>query len=674
MYSARQLNILRYLLVQDGYTNYADLSSRLSISSRTLMREMDAIKPTLKKAHLGIQTKKGAGFMITGSREDKEAFLASIKGDTAATQNKSERRMLLGVDLLNAKQPEKLIYYASRYEVSEATISHDLDELEHLLEPFDITLVRKPGFGIRVEAEENKRRQALSWLSQNAMSMAAKSEGFDRYNVQDVIAAMTNNSASTLKQVLNIDILEGILEVFEDHDEELDLGGMAYSSYTGLLIHLMIAVDRLQKNLGLKDNPEIRNLVSDKAAEEKASRIAGLLSEKFAVSFTPAEEDFIAIHLQTAKPAVAVSEAFDENMDLIYRMLLEFKKAGYNLFSDKELYASLSSHLTPVLARLRCNLPIANPLLLQIQQQFPEVYGLSALAADALEKETGLKMNADEIGYLALHFAAALERSKTKAFGKVKVGVVCASGIGLSALLCARLRQIADSEVEIEPLAMDQADKQNIDLIVSSFHLPGALQVSPILEKKDEEAFLAEINRIRTAGRNNARPRQSSVDIGELVTGLQDFIHSIEIADLDRLMTKEQIIETLVGNLEYADAAKQAVLHREAMASNIYSDLHLALFHAAIPEAGKPVLKLARFIRPECKNEEFASIDLVVLMIVKKPEKPWIQDMLSTFSAKLIEEPDFFQILITAQPADIYKEVENQYQSWLISRLKKVDM
>ena len=67
-------------------------------------------------------------------------------------------------------------------------------------------------------------------------------------------------------------------------------------------------------------------------------------------------------------------------------------------------------HLEPALYRMKNDMTISNPLLLQIKQEYPEVFEKCEKAAEVIGEKTGLVANEAEVGYLAMHFGAAKER------------------------------------------------------------------------------------------------------------------------------------------------------------------------------------------------------------------------------------------------------------------------
>lgn len=308
MYSSRQAKILSICLLRDDYITYHEISEQLQMSSRTIMRELPQIKDSLQSFNLDILSKKGKGIRIIGRDEDKQNLIMDIQGSKIDYMDKEERQELLCLELLRMKEIQKLFYYSNKFQVSEATISHDLDDLESFFQQFQIKLVRKPGYGVGIEANETNIRQAISSIINSTVQHHIVNVDFDRYNVQDVMEQILTTQNSNMKKLLDTNILTTILEVFKTHRQELELDSIAKSSYMGLLIHLMIAVSRIQVGEQLHDNHEIFNLIENQKAYQKAQFIVEYLSDAFDIAIEETECAFIAIHLQSAKSAMLNQE------------------------------------------------------------------------------------------------------------------------------------------------------------------------------------------------------------------------------------------------------------------------------------------------------------------------------------------------------------------------------
>lgn len=671
MYSSRQAKILSFCLLKDEYVTYHDISEQLQLSSRTIMRELQQIKNSLQSHHLELSSKKGKGIRFLGSQEDKQNLIIEIQESRIDYIDKEERQELLCLELLKTKEIQKLYYYSHKFRVSEATISHDLDDLETFFKTFHIKIIRKPGFGVGIEANESNTRQAMSSLINNAIQYHLMNIDFDRYNVQDVIDQMTVSQNSNMIKVLDKDILKIILQVFKIHHKELELDSIAKSSYIGLLIHLMIAVHRIQDHKPLQDNQEVFHLVNDESAYQRAVKMSEYLSEAFHITFESTECAFIAIHLQSAKSAYVKKDVpVEEYHDLIMKMLTIFRENGYNLLSDYELYESLAAHLKPAMIRLEYNLPIYNPMLVQIQEEFSEIFELTKKACVVFEELYHYIMNDDEIGYLSLHFAAAIERYKTTHLRPIRVGIVCSSGIGLSALLMARLKGIVDNNVEIIPLSITDINSHHCELLISTFDIPEAIYVTPLLNQEDTMRVLKaiETKREQPAPSNQ---RQTSYDLIALADMVKNLIEQIKLFVIPYTYNKKEVIEIACHNVTQSSNLSQQITHREERGSNVYPTFGFALLHVSTTVVEQNLLHILRPDRKEFIGKDLENIKIVLLMLIPENANHYQKQLMSYISAQLIENEDFYQQLLVQDEIEIKRSFYEILQQWMIEIIKE---
>lgn len=671
MVSSRQAKILSICLFRDDFITYHDISEELQISSRTIMRELNLIKDSLQKYNLQLISKKGKGIQIIGNDEDKHHLIMDIQGSKIDYMDKEERQELLCLEILRTKDIQKLFYYSHKFQVSEATISHDLDDLEIFFKKFHIQLVRKPGFGVGIEAHENDIRKALSTIINNTVQHHIMNTDFNRYNIQDVIEQISATQNSNMKKLIDNHILTIILEVFKTHHKELELDSIAKSSYMGLLIHLMIAIHRIQDHRPLLNNQEISQLISDQGAYQRAQKIVKYLSEAFDIEFEETECVFIAIHLQSAKQAIIQQDtSVEEYNDIIMKMLTIFKEHGYNLFGDYELYQSLAAHLKPALVRLEYELPIYNPMLEQIKNNFFEIYNVTQKACVVFKETYNYDMNEDEVGYLALHFAAAIERHKVVALRPIQVGIVCSSGIGLSALLMARLKRVVDQNVHLIPLSITDIHNNQCELLISTFDIENAIQVTSLLNQNDVIRVLQAIEEKRQqpslSNQNNV-----SYDLIALADMIKNLIDHIRLYLIPHFLSKQEVIEIACQHITDNHLLIQQVIEREEKGSNVYPTFGFALLHVSTSLVKDCIIHIIRPDQNMFTGKNIEDIQVVLFMLMPQDASLYQKKMMSHISAALIEKPDFFQQLINNEEADIKNSFHDLLQSWMIEIIKE---
>ena len=115
--------------------------------------------------------------------------------------------------------------------------------------------------------------------------------------------------------------------------------------------------------------------------------------------------------------------------------------------------------------------------------------------AKVIEGRYGYEVPESEIGFLAIHFGAAEVRmeSRKESRRKVNIGIVCASGIGISRLMSSKVARDFADRVELSVYGMTDLSPyvlSKTDFFVSTIPIKeeaDILYVSPLLPAEDME-------------------------------------------------------------------------------------------------------------------------------------------------------------------------------------------
>lgn len=399
----------------------------------------------------------------------------------------------------------------------------------------------------------------------------------------------------------------------------MKLDEIAKSSYIGLLIHLMIAIYRVQAGEQLVENQGIYHLIDDEQSMEKASLIVRYLEDAFDITMGKTECVFVAVHLQSAKSAVIDQEAsVEEYNDIIMKMLSIFQSAGYQLLGDYELYQSLAAHLKPALVRLEYKLPIYNPMLGQIKEKFKEVFELTQQTSQVFQEIYGFELNDDETGYLSLHFAAAIERAKISHLRSIEVGIICSSGIGVSALLMAKLKNVVDSNVHLTPLSITEIKNNRCELLVSTFNIEGAILVTPMLNQNDIIRVLQAIEIQRKNPPKKVEKKILDYDLISLIELIKQFTDRINLYYISHSLSKIELIENVSLTITNDPGLVQQILEREEKGSNVYKTFGFALLHVSTLLVDSPLVHVFKPDKNEFTGDKIEGIKVVLFMLIPK--------------------------------------------------------
>lgn len=207
------------------------------------------------------------------------------------------------------------------------------------------------------------------------------------------------------------------------------------SAFQNLLAHIVVALIRISEDCYVPiEDSRLQRIVETyefRAAEDIATRIATLTG----VTLPREEIAYIAIHLagkQTIyhspdEDSLVISdEVWEVVSDMLERVRRVFR---FDFRNDLELRMNLARHIQPLSVRLRYKLKLTNPMLEDIKARYPLSFSIAADASSVIAEKYGASLSHDEIGYIALAFELALERSKTEV-AKKNILVICASGGG----------------------------------------------------------------------------------------------------------------------------------------------------------------------------------------------------------------------------------------------------
>ena len=372
---ARMRQIFLVLLNQKEPVSVQEVAEQIGKSKRTVQRELEYAKQSLKGYDLTFHSKTGVGVWLEGNEEEKERLKRELsEADGYDGGDREERRKRLTLEILKEKGLKKLFYYSSQFQVSEATIRTDLEVVGKWLEQFDLHVGKKPGSGVVILGEEENYRKALRAFIQENIDTKAVREAYE-YDREDAL------KKSGIGKILNDEIMRRVMDCLRgmNHTKVLTL---TENSYVGLVIHISIAINRILKGEVIESNAKWQEELSKDEDYRLAEEIVEELEEEFEIQIPDVEISYICLHIKGSKHekvALEGTEVLDlenrEVQQLLNQMIDAFdEKAGYLLKQDDEFLQGLLAHLQPTFVRLKHNMQIQNPVLDDIKKEYPDSF------------------------------------------------------------------------------------------------------------------------------------------------------------------------------------------------------------------------------------------------------------------------------------------------------------
>ncbi|WP_427706131.1 BglG family transcription antiterminator [Staphylococcus parequorum] len=623
MLSKRQHHILTYLLEREAFVQIHNLATQFNVSERTIQYDLEYIETMEDKLDLTIHRNKYEGIKITTTALQLATLEPKYTG-TSMHYSKKERILYITLKLFESIEPTSSQVLATLVSVTRRTIVEDLKNVQSWLEENDLFLEYKKNKGFVIQGEENAYRKAYATRVHEYFQTHTHHMGHQLFS---------NKELEQIRLTVTSILLDAKYQLVQ-------------SAIDGLIYHILIALHRTNEHFAF----DIPDKEYEKLAKTEQFHIALKIKEKleaiFQIEFPKSEAAFITLHLLGAKTS-EVNELNQQigDLEILTEQLIERMSGelGLDLMSDSKLANGLIVHLRPAIHRLKFDMTHANPLNKEIHTQYHHIIEGIKRHVWGIEENYQIHFTDDELSYITLHFASAIERISAVTTNAIKVVLLCGSGIGTSQLLKSRMDHIYPELEIVDAYSIYEIDEvmlkhEGIDYIISTVPFEQAsvpvIRVSPFLNKDDRK----QLNEII----NHSRERYVN-DVKGLGPTLQ------EVLPQSRILTQQQ---TLLRN----DAIRQCVsplvndqIVDEAYAADIIEQLdafgpymvispHIALIHANHKHVKQPVgFSLVHFKTGVIFNHQ--QYDPVHIIITLATEQPQIHlNALRQFSELIMEE------------------------------------
>lgn len=700
-YSTRAVEIVDILLKQSDYMTVDKISEALKISKRTIFREMEIVESLLDEVGIEISKKTRLGVKVSATAPQIEALKKLTATQVDQVYSQEQRLNVLKMELLKTREPRKLFFFADQLKVSEATISNDMDRLEEWFLDKQLKLIRKPGFGVYVEGSEKSFRKAIvDFLYQNYGH-----EDLAQFLSSEIKSLRAEEASEQMLGLIDKEILLKVSLILKEFEDILE-HRLTENAYMGLMIHLSIAISRIQRGEGIFMNSGVLNSVKTDEQYQVAKLIAVQIETVFDLSVPEDEIGYITMHLKGSK--LKTSEVVEHHDFIISnfelsrttaKMIQHFKElSGYDFKDDEKLLIGLATHLRPALTRMKMGLDIRNPLLEKIQEMYPEIFAMTQQVAEYINQRYEVVVPPQEVGFLAMHFGAAIERfRKSQQVEKyVRIGVVCSSGIGTSSLLASRISKLV-SKIELvgqfskEDVILGQLKHHNIDCLISTIPLETSeypcIVVSPLLNEQDTER----IKQVVSVLGQSIKPYNDPVvidssqtadrlkRISELSTGILELVSGFEAIDLPKVPSTEMLLDFIAGHFtdqgESMRALSKQLAERENLGATILRTEGVKLIHAKSAEVKHLTFAVIRFAEPhevkvlQADKEVKAYVELCVIMLLPQTASKHKMSIMSYVSKSLIEDSKFVQELKTTDETAMKDVLSVRLHAWFEQQL-----
>ncbi|MDQ0362259.1 BglG family transcription antiterminator [Breznakia pachnodae] len=591
----RQEQLLDLLLNMEQYQTIKALSDTIQVSVSTVHNDLNVIAEMLENKQMQLHKKPSVGVKIIGSDVQKKDLLHGLttQRKTSTIMSAEIRRMRIVAKLLYYRDGTSLNKLSEEFYVSKNSIVSDLSKIkQELNEHYGLNLI-KDYKGTRISGSEKEIRHALSDVVNEFLKLDIEEKDLEENN-----SRLELSSYYRLQNIFEFDGLEEIEAIITEAEAQLGYK-INDLSYMNLVTHIAILIKRLKagSTYTVDESHIVYTLPDQKETLDIANHIAEKISNQFHIKIPSAEINYIyqylvcsgiqSDYLHYNNYVDSIDQYYIDIVDEIIAFVSD--SIHCDLHEDKELKLSLLVHVVPMMQRMKYKIQINNPLVNEIKSRYSALFSVITLAIEIMG-DSWNAISDDEIGFLAIHFQAAIERSVEEK----RVIIVCPEGIGFSRLIAQRIERYVSSVKVVDTIpysSLKTKDLSDIDLVVSTV---------PILEcSKPVVEVTSFISEFDIQGINNFLIENSMYEKeGE-------FKHLLEIIDDDNIfieekeISKEEVIHKmsqLMSDKGYVDKEfEESIYKREHIRSteigNMVAIPHGSEVYVKAPTIGITVLK-----------------------------------------------------------------------------------
>ncbi|MDN6730815.1 MAG: transcription antiterminator, partial [Atopostipes suicloacalis] len=548
MLNQKEIQILRLFFDHPSdYLTSEEIGKHIGVSDKTTRKYLKELDGKIDSKIAKIEAVRGYGNQL--NLLDERALLKLMQEEMQSNELKSDSTDLNTPDdrkdyLLRALFfEERSLYFEellNELYISEPLLLRDIAQMRKLLKEYSLELSNRKEEGLLVHGkEQDKRHFIMGYFLVNQYQNSQKS--FEQI-------------ARILKGVHLEEILIIVLD--EYRNQYLNLND---TIILNVAVHIALALVRVQKGYPITSSAKndcLKNSREVKAAKNIIRRL------KNTTSLTLPEEEVynIALHLKNKQSLEYMLSAQNiKKIDLENQIIEALQKiedeSNYSYSKDKRLIQGIIAHFVPLLMRVENKEMIQNPFLEEIQNNYPIIFKQIKESFSEIPVIKEAAIVDDEWAYIALHVIAARERKRSRE--KTKVLVICATGLGSSQMIAARLKNELASKIQIKEIIsyyeISEEKLEGVALIISTidlsntvFNLP-IVNVSVLLNEKDIQKINQHLSSVTQEILKEDRTDTKVADQNKIEEIIDEYFDAELFICSEKIKDKEEGLSALIS-------------------------------------------------------------------------------------------------------------------------------
>lgn len=569
----RILAIIDDLIKGEDILSISALAEKYEVSQRTIRNDIKAVNDVLLGHKLTALEIRSGGMIHKAEDFEEIRSYTGMDDYYSYKLSKEERKMIAAALLVNSVGYITLSAIADILFVSRATVINDLDEIKQIIRDGNLKVISHPNKGLRVEGKESDKRWLLFQLSAFEINQKINTA------VPQMISVQAGDQI-TIQKIISEQ--EHIHKNFLTDDAFLKL-----RRYLGIMVSRNMQGEYIEPQLRLENSKY-----------PIAQDIMKYISQYCQIKTTEDEVRYLSILLKNSR--YLKHKTYDSNAIKIQMVTRQFireisDELEVNLNDDYDFFENLSNHLSSMFSSTSESFP-ENSSVNEILEEHPEVMESVKNSISILEQYHIRAVSETEIGYIAIHICAALERKKNREIA-FHVIVACHAGIGTSQLLMERLKKHFNFQI-VDIISSHEAssvEEDKADFIISTVPLENCkldyVIVSPMLSDADYIRVGNKIDAVRNSRNLPSRFETKDITAKGLLERITPVVYDKipdQAYDLMKVLRRE-IRDYFNQSQEAEEEIFSPYLHHLLPESHIQTDVKCKNWKEAVQKSALPL-------------------------------------------------------------------------------------
>ena len=612
-----------------------DIASTINVSERTIRTDISNLNDYLIDKNAKIKLIRQKGYIL--DCEDEKKII-----DWWGNFNKTEGYSLLGSleerqNYLFALLLNELKYY-SVYElmehlcISKNTLYMYLKNIRKTLSNYNLKLINNTNTGFKVIGTEYDKRKAI----------------LDLFLINDLQSYLVGFTDLEKLFLSNIDL--DLLNTLESkHLYSLQLLNSDFY-HKNIISTIALAIARVKEGLTINEI----SIEVPKLMDHALDAIYSFLKEvenAFSITLPINEINYFILTLSINVPRLIKNPKNhpSESSIIVDELLTSiYETSNLDWTKDKILFEDLVNHIENFIKISSIDKERKNPILSTIINSFPFAYSLSLTHLGVIGKKYNIFFSEDEVGYIALHIAGAIERHKAKT-QQLNVIIVCGGGFAMSKIIESKINKKFPNKFNIKKTysyaEFQLANISDIDLTITTLPFTQENTPTAYIDMSNIDKAIDDLKYYLTDDQINNNVMQ--------LFNPENFYYF----DTDKLSKKELLVK-MTGDLEKQNIVSadfvSSVLERESLQTTLINDV-IAIPHSMTMSANRSRVSVAIFPNG-IQWEKDKKCNFIFLLAISKTDNE-ITDNLYDLILNLIDDKAMTKQLLKAYTFHEFKNL-----------------